>query len=166
MCKKQNFNTSTFVDFTVQTWITLEKKTYYSYKTPFEHVAPFHSYWMVQTAMCCNSLDICTWFITQTHGRVCCTWHTVGELLPKCGTNLPKSNCVHRIIGFTRNVHLTTQAQHIMYPTITQRVIFLGSHHTSQCWHTRLHHEILQTNSALIKWPGWLVNPAEATHNI
>ena len=82
----------------------------------------------------------------------------IRDLVPKCGTNLPKPNCVHQVIVFTRNVHLTSQAQHIMHPTITQRVIFQGSHPTSQWRHIRLHHKIMQTTSALITWPGWFQN--------
>jgi len=143
------------IHINAQTWITLRKDNIllfqnsvwasssfsqlldgaYSYVFQFPgHVYMVHYSHAWKCAVHSTHRGTCTWM-----------WH-----------KSPQPNCVHRVIGFTRNIHLTTLAQHIMYTSHSGW--FSRGHPTPQWWHLCLHHKILQTTSALIKWPGWEVN--------
>jgi len=156
VCKNHNFNTSAIVGFTVQnphksTWITLRKLNILLFQKSIWAHSSFS-----------QLLDGAYSYVLQFPGHIykvhySNTWKSVLYVAHHQGTcaqmwhKSPQPNCVHQVIGYTRNIHLTTQAQHILYPTITQRVIFQGSHPIPQQWHLHLHHKILQTTRALIK---------------
>ena len=146
------------IHINAQTWITLTKDNILLFQ---------NSLWASSSFS--QLLDGVYSYVLQFPGHLYMvhysnTWKSVlyiahiGELVSKCGTNLPEPNCVHQVIVFTCKVHLTTQARHIMYPTITQRVIFQVSHPTPQWWYLCLHQKILYSTNTLIKWPGWEVD--------